>query len=120
LSFDTWFYRLQGSWYLALSPDWYWSADGYYQTYSQIGEKRDWIKNHEWNREVRNHFRFLSEFLTRETRHVLAGRDDAYAFLSLGEVVRSGPAPKLDDGLWENRVESMKNDAEEERTLFNQ
>jgi hypothetical protein len=120
LSFDTRFYRLQGSWYLAISPDWYWSADGYFQTYSQIGDKRDWIKNHEWNGEVRNHFRFLAEFLTRETRRILAGRDDAYAFLSMGEVLRVGPAPSLDDGLWEGRVESMKDNAEEERTLFNQ
>jgi hypothetical protein len=119
LSFDTRFYYLQDSWHIAISPDWYWSSDGWYQTYSRIGEKRDWIKNHEWNGEVRNHFRFLNEFLTRETSRVLSRRGNAYAYVSLGDVVRIGPAPRLDDGLWESRVESAKEDAEEERTLFN-
>jgi len=120
LSFDTRFYYMYGSWHLTISPDWYWSSDGWYQTYSRIGERRDWIKNREWNGEVKNHFRFLSEFLRRETRRVLTGRDDAYAFLSLGEALRVGPAPKLDDGLWQSRVESVKDDTGEERTLFNQ
>lgn len=119
LSFDTRFYYLQDSWHIAISPDWYWSSDGWYQTYSRIGEKRDWIKNHEWNDEVRNHFRFLNEFLTRETSRVLSQRGDAYAYVSLGDAVRVGPAPRLDEGLWESRVESAKEDAEEERTLFN-
>lgn len=120
LSFETRFHHFQDTWYLAITPDWYWSFDGYFRTYSRIGDKRDWLKNREWNDIVRNHFRFLKEYLTRETKQFLADTREVYAYLSPTEETIVGPAPKLDDRLWERRRKSMKEDTDDEVTLFNQ
>jgi hypothetical protein len=47
LSLATRFERIENMWHIAITPDWYWSFDGYFQTHTKIGDKRDWIKNRE-------------------------------------------------------------------------
>lgn len=119
LSFSTQFIRIIDQWYLSRTPDWYWSFNGYFDTYSKIGEKREWIKNREYNNNVRNHFRFIYEYLRREVRNIISDRKlDSYAFLSIGDRQTVGPAPSLNDELWHRRRERKKADADDEITLF--
>lgn len=119
LAFRTRFTRIGTNWYLAITPDWYWSFDGYFDTYSEIGDKRDWLKNREYNNQVRNHFRFIHEYLEREMSRVVSSRKlNSYAFPSIGDVQRLGPAPLLDDDLWHGRIERIKDDPDDEVTLF--
>jgi hypothetical protein len=120
LSFETRFFHLQDAWHLAVTPDWYWSFDGAFRTYSKIGDRRDWIKNNEWNGQVKNHFRFLKEYLAREINQIRSQFRNTYAYLSLVDGVVVGPTPKLDDQLWTSRVERMKDGSDDEVTLFNQ
>ena len=120
-SFATRFERIKEKWYIAITPEWYWSFDGYFQPYSKIGDKRDWIKNREWNSQLRNHIRFIQDYLAREGRQVLANPErEAYAYLSIKESQFVGLAPKLDDDLWYGRVEKMKKGFDDENTLFTQ
>jgi hypothetical protein len=121
LSFGTRFERIEERWHIVISPDWYWSFDGYFRTYSEIGDQRDWIKNREWNSSVRDHFRFIKQYLQRGTSEVLSAPErEAYAYLTMEESRSVGPAPTLDDDLWRRRVEKMKKDTSDEVTLFTQ
>jgi len=120
-SFATRFERIEDTWHIAITPDWYWSFDGYFQTYSKIGDKRDWIKNREWNTHIRNHVKFLHQYLKRGTEQVLSdNRRESYAYLSIGGNKSVGPSPTLNDDRWHGRVEKMKEDSDEEITLFTQ
>ena len=121
LSFNTWFIRIRDQWYLSITPDWYWSFNGYFSTYSKIGEKRDWIKNREYNNSVRNHFQFIHEYIKREVRSIISNRRlNSYAFLSIGDRQTVGPAPSLNDELWHRRREREKADTDDEINLFTQ
>lgn len=120
-SFATRFERSEEKWYIALTPDWYWSFNGYFRTYSEIGDKRGWIKDRGWNTHIRNHVRFLREYLRRGAERVLSSpKREAYAYLSIGDSKIVGPSPALDDDRWHGRVEKMKDDSDEEMTLFTQ
>ena len=94
---------ISNRWFLSITPDWYWSFDGLFNTYSKIGDKRDWLKNKkEGNSQVKDHFRFTNEFLHKELPKSgdLFGKNDIGYKIQLGEAIQLDGAPNLDDDSW--------------------
>lgn len=120
LTFETRYYIIEDKYFLSITPDWYWSFDGYFDTYSEIGEKRDYIKNKEDNEDIKNHFRFIKEFIKREVSNYKRKKSVSYIYPSIGEGLSVGPTPNLKDEVWLKRIEEAKKDDDEKIDLFTQ
>lgn len=102
LAFRVEFHRENHSWYLAITPDWYFSfktSDGYRRS-RFADEHLGWIKRHENNDQVANHFRFIAAWLNALDQEDLFRERDFAPAISFGdEVVLSGH-PALPDDQW--------------------
>lgn len=101
-AFSAEFLRSEKRWYVALTPDWYFSrGDDAYSRSFYADDNISWIKRKEHNQVVNNHFRFIVSWLTgldgddlfeAHTRH--------RSVLSFGDVVSFNNNPLLDDDEW--------------------
>jgi hypothetical protein len=114
LAFEVQFRRFGQKWYLAITPNWFFSYDGYKKNHFCADDLK-WLKLKENNSHVANHALFIAYFLksestlgaemqtinmfeekvTGEPRH-----ETRYPFLSFGEYVTFDNAPLLGDKLW--------------------
>lgn len=62
-AFDAKFYKFDNRWYLAVTPDWFYSSDGYKRAWYVIEEKRKYKKLVEKNQQVSTHVRFIQAFI---------------------------------------------------------
>lgn len=99
LAFHVQFKRFDSRWYLLISPDWFFSWDGYKRS-NFAAEKLKWLKNEEDNKQVFNHFRFIVYFLSYEDQPGLFEQKVPYRFLSFGSMQKFGSAPILSDETW--------------------
>lgn len=120
LAFETSYYIFNNMYYLSITPDWYWSYDGYFGVFSSIGDKRDYIKNEENNNDVKNHFKFIEEYIKRKVSEYKREEPISYIYPKVGEGLGVGPTPKLKDEVWLKRIEEVRKDKDEEIDLFTQ
>lgn len=98
-AFRTRYLRFGNNWYLSITPDWFFSFDGYrHSRYAQ--DNLNWLKRHENDRSVYNHLRFIAAFLKIEKTSDLFTARHRYPFLSFGELVTCDNAPSLNDNEW--------------------
>lgn len=101
LAFSVQFYRISHDWYLIVTPDWFFSIDGY--TKSPFCEDDlKWLKLKENNGHVANHLKFINYFLRHRPQPGLfdEGKRESQNFLTFGELVSFGNAPLLIDKDW--------------------
>ncbi len=101
LAFQVRFIHLVDNWYLIIDPDWFFSFDRYRES-AFAGEKVTWLKRQENNQHVRNHLRFIVNFLKNEPPPKLFdGKPQFhYATLGFGQLITFSNAPSLPDSKW--------------------
>lgn len=88
-------------WYVALTPDWYFSHGDNYRRSRYADESLTWLKKTEVNRTVTDHFRFLTSWLTALDQEDLFAAASAQApTLTFGETVSFANHPALPDEAW--------------------
>lgn len=115
LAFGVQFKRFGKQWYVAISPDWFFSWDGYKRSFF-ADEKLKWLKREEDNKQVFNHFRFIVYFLTHDKPSSLFDEKQRqrYRFLEFGNIIKFNSAPPLDDRAWNPPKPKEAGDTEEE------
>jgi len=100
-AFATDFVLNEGRWYVALTPDWYFSYGDEYRRSRFADEALNWLKRKEVNRTITDHFRFLSSWLAR------LDQDDLFELtasgshsLTFGEALSFENHPRLPDESW--------------------
>jgi hypothetical protein len=116
LAFGTQFKRFGTLWYLAISPDWFFSWDGYRRSIF-ADEKLKWLKREEDNKQVFNHFRFIVYFLSHDEPSSLFEQKQRYRFLNFGNIIKFNSAPQLDDQAWNPPKPKEAGEAEDEEDL---
>ncbi len=93
-------YKMFGKqWYIAIQPEWHISSDGYKKSF-YAKEKITWLKQHENNRVVFNHVKFLAYFLQNDKQSDLFTSRGKYPYLSFGDIVVFDNSPFLEDEDW--------------------
>lgn len=91
----------EGRWYIALTPDWYFSHGDNYRRSRYADESLTWLKKTEVNRTVTDHFRFLTSWLTALDQEDLFAAASAQApTLTFGDTVSFSNHPALPDETW--------------------
>ncbi|ODB85279.1 hypothetical protein A3195_16910 [Candidatus Thiodiazotropha endoloripes] len=101
LAFSVEFLRTEDSWYVAITPDWFFSyGDNFHRSgYAQDNIK--WLKRQEINLAVSNHFRFLSVWLKSiDEEDLFTPGEVSEKSLSFGGIATLGGHPSLDDSKW--------------------
>ncbi|NPV54884.1 MAG: SMEK domain-containing protein [Firmicutes bacterium] len=100
LAFSTQFRRIDNDWYLVITPDWFFSIDGYRKS-PYCEDDLKWLKLKENNSHIANHLRFIAYFLRHQQRGLFdEDRWEGPRFLTFGEFVSFGDAPLLIDNKW--------------------
>ncbi len=101
LAFEPQFRLFQNHWYLAIRPDWFFSYDGYRESF-YAAEKLSWLKRKENNDLVYHQLLFLTHFLTHDPPPELFDTKPhpRYRFLSFGRLLTFDNAPYLPDSEW--------------------
>jgi hypothetical protein len=90
-----------GTWLAALAPDWYFSYGEDYRRSRYADESLTWLKRHETNRIVLDHFRFLQSWLTTlDTEDLLTQKGAIPPSISFGESVGLTGHPLIEDDRW--------------------
>lgn len=100
-AFATDFVLNEGRWYIALTPDWYFSYGDEYRRSRFADEAVKWLKRKEVNRTVTDHFRFLSSWLARLDQDDLFDlAATASPSITFGEMLSFENHPRLPDESW--------------------
>jgi hypothetical protein len=108
-AFESRFYLFNGSWYLSITPDWFYSSDGYKRAWYAIEDKRKYKKGVETNQSVSTHVRFIHSFVSRndpEKQQQLELLPSSgpiiypYSFLWLRDLEEVTRLPRLSDADW--------------------
>lgn len=100
LSFTVQFIRLDGDWYMSITPSWFFSFGPGFRKSNFAFQNLSWIKRHETNQPVMNHFRFIATWLKSIDEETLFSADSHAVLLSFGNIVTLSGAPSLDDSKW--------------------
>jgi hypothetical protein len=117
LAFRAHYQQYGSQWYIVITPDWFFSFDGYKRSFYGA-EKIAWLKKNENNTQVFNHVRFIAYFLKNDAPSNLFVQTKPYPFLTFGELASFDNAPGLNDKDWlpGESSESKKRLQEEEGT----
>lgn len=100
--FRTRYRRFSDDWFLSITPDWFFSFDGYRRSFLNA-DKVSWLKRHENDRSVLNHLRFIVSFLKEgqdSQQTSLLSKRGVYEFLKFGKLLDFDNAPLLPDKSW--------------------
>lgn len=100
-----------GRWFVALTPDWYFSyGDDYRRSrYAEAGLK--WLKKKEVNRTVSDHFRFIAAWLGElDQEDLFAAAESQGPTMTFGEIVQFDNNPALPDESWLPSRDPMEDD----------
>lgn len=114
LAFGVDFHRFDDDWYVAITPDWFFSTGESYRRSGFAQDNLKWIKRQENNSQVFNHFRFIHAWLKKIDEADLfseVSNPSKKAFLTYGDICELTSAPQLDESLWE-ALPVYKEDAE--------
>jgi hypothetical protein len=99
LAFYVDFHLIEGAWYMAIAPTWYFSRDGYKP--DGYGAKRiSWLKRQEHDQQVHTHFRFICHHLRELQEQSLFDGPHPRTFMRIGDATRFPNHPFLPDHLW--------------------
>lgn len=101
LAFSVDFMRLEGGWYIAITPDWFFSyGDDYRRSF--YGDKLlSGLKRMEKNRSVYDQFRFLASWLEDiDQQDLFSDQSSSGPTLSFGSPLKLTGARCLDEKLW--------------------
>lgn len=104
LAFTVDFHRFDENWYVAITPDWFFSTGESYRRSAFAYQNLKWIKQRENNSQVFNHFRFIHAWLKKIDEADLfseVSNPSKKAFLTYGDICELINAPQLDESLWE-------------------
>ena len=101
-AFSVSFMSVGGRWYVAITPDWFFSYGTFYRA-SVYGYKSiSRLKKMEHNQSVHNHFRFLCSWLKDLDSDDLFSDDlNKSPIISFGEILEFSGGRHLDEDLWE-------------------
>jgi hypothetical protein len=100
-AFSTEFVRIDDRWFLALTPEWYFSFPPGYRRSAFADEQLSWLKRREVNMTVRNHFEFLVSYLKGlDTADLFDRPESAGHSLSFGEPMVLPTQVMLEDSRW--------------------
>lgn len=100
-AFSVDFFRTEGRWFAALTPNWYFSYGDGYRRSRFADQSLSWLKRRENNRTVADHFRFLVSWLSKlDADDLFSSNMTNPSQLSFGDVLRFNNHPALDDDLW--------------------
>lgn len=101
LAFGADFLRTDSGWYVALTPDWFFSYGDDYRRSMYADESLSWLKRKEVNRTVADHFRFLTSWLgALDQEDLFSAANGSTSTLTFGSVVSFGNHPALEDDAW--------------------
>jgi len=101
LAFSVEFLRTEDGWYVAITPDWFFSYGDSFRRSGYAQDNIKWLKRQEINLTVSNHFRFLSMWLKSIDEEDLFTQDEmSEKFLSFGGIATLDGHPPLDDSKW--------------------
>ena len=121
-SFESRFYEFDQTWYLAVTPDWFYSSDGYKRAWYVIEEKRKYKKAVEANQNVSTHVRFIHSFISTNNPQdsqqidMFVGSGTparVYDFLWIGNLQDIGRLPRLPDAEWRPTSSTETNDLDD-------
>lgn len=98
-AFETRFYEFESLWYLAVTPDWFYSSDGYQRHRYVIEEKRNYKKRVEANQNVSTHVRFIHSFIATND----PGSTNQMSFFS-----QSSNQPRVYNFLWMKERQDLR------------
>lgn len=104
LAFSVDFHRFDENWYVAITPDWFFSVGECYRRSGFAYKNLKWIKQRENNTQVFNHFRFIHAWVKKIDEADLfseVSNPSKKAFLTYGDICELTNAPQLDESLWE-------------------
>lgn len=101
LAFEVEYRRFGQEWFAEITPDWFFSRDGYKESY-YASEKVTWLKRKENSAHLYNHVRFLAYFLKHQNQEELFAQKPFHRdpFLTFGSLVSFDNAPLLKDKEW--------------------
>ena len=120
-AFTTRFYEFDRSWYLAVTPDWFYSSNGYSRAWYAIEEKRKYKKLVEANQNVSTHVRFIHSYISTnnpQSNRQISMFDEAdlparsYEFLWIKSLQEIDHLPRLPDSDWKPLSVIESNDAD--------
>jgi hypothetical protein len=99
LAFLVDFYLIEGVWYMAISPTWYFSRDGYRP--DGFGAKRvSWLKAQENDQQVHTHFRFICHRIREFQESTLFDGQEQLNLIQIGDPISFSNHPHIPDQLW--------------------
>lgn len=101
LAFEPQFRFFDKRWYLTIRPDWFFSYDGYKESFYSA-EKLSWLKRRENNDQIHHQLLFINYFLTHEPHPELfdVKPQTTYRFLSFGKLLTFDNSAHLPDKEW--------------------
>lgn len=106
--------------YLEITPQWFFSFDGYKKSF-YCQDSVAYLKKLENNRAVFNHFKFIVYFLKLDQEDTLLQAVDNYhSFLSFGNIIDFDFAPTLNDAEWkpEKLISENRQEQYHQLTIF--
>lgn len=112
LAFGVDFVRDGSAWYVAITPDWYFSFGQDYRRSQFADEHLGWLKRHEGNGQVATHFRFFVAWLSALDKDDLFTSRDMTPSISFGEALTLDGHPTLDEEQWRPLADQSVDDEE--------
>lgn len=117
LAFAADFIFSEGRWYVALTPDWYFSYGDNFRRSAFADANLSWLKRKEVNSTVAGHFRFLASWLSKlDQDDLFESIKSPAATLSLGDTVSFSNHPALPDDTWLPLRDDSDDDEEAKNT----
>jgi len=99
LAFYVDFHLLEDVWYMAITPTWYFSRDGYRP--DRFAAKRiSWLKAQENDQQVHTHFRFICRRIRELQEASLFDSEHRITLIQIGDAVSFPNHPHVPDQLW--------------------
>jgi hypothetical protein len=109
----------QGRWYVALTPDWYFSYGDDYRRSRYADASLKWLKKREVNRTVADHFRFIASWLAElDQEDLFAAANSQGPTMTFGEIVQFDNNPALSDESWLPSRDSLDDEDSPIKGLF--
>lgn len=90
-----------GEWYVAFTPDWYFSFGDDFRRSAYADANLSWLKRKEVNRTVADHFRFLTSWLSAlDQDDLFESFKSPASTMSFGDTVSFSNHPALPDDTW--------------------
>lgn len=119
LSFAAEFLHLDGHWFMAITPSWFFSYGDNFEKSGFSHDNLSWIKRQENNQQVMNHFRFISAWLCAiDDEDLFSERGSTDSFLSFGAPLTLSGAPSLEESGWRALPTTSEEDSLQPRRMF--